>query len=465
MSTRSLLKVFLLSCFLFTFIPNVWAQCGKPADRTGIHAGAYDFNGDGIKDMILRNRVTSRYGIWLMAGDPVPFQVDYFQGSENLLISAIGDLNGDRKTDIVWRDTRTGDIQVMDGVTRQALIEYKLPDPDWQIVGSGDLDGDGMLDLIWRHGNSGDVVEWLMEGTGLKSWSALFPGLDLDWQLSGVGDIDGDGKSDLIWRHATSGDVVNWLMDGSMIKGWSELFKGLPREWQLCGVGDIDGDSRADLLWRNVNSGDVVDWLMNGSTIKAWSTLAAGLYLRWVIKGVGDVNGDGRGDLLWQNTDSGEISTWLMDGSSVKKWFPIRDNGPGDPPFTVLSRTDSLTVTSFTVPIRQFGSQNIYTPLIRVMEPTGKVGLTITRLDFSLGGVPGGVPSINLSTKVEAGGSANLNNLGAYDDYEFELISQGAATGVTVTISFTDDTGRTGTTAIQIASKSTSVPGPEWEIQ
>ena len=69
------------------------------------------------------------------------------------------------------------------------------------------------------------------------------------------------------------------------------------------------------------------------------------------------------------------------------------------------------------------------------MEPTGKVGLTITRLDFSLGGVPGGVPPINLSTRVEAGGSVNLNNLAAYDEYEFEVISSQVATGVTVTIS------------------------------
>ena len=39
-----------------------------------------------------------------------------------------------------------------------------------------DLDGDGKSDLIWRNTQSGDVAEWLMNGAALKSWSTIEPG-------------------------------------------------------------------------------------------------------------------------------------------------------------------------------------------------------------------------------------------------------------------------------------------------
>lgn len=39
-----------------------------------------------------------------------------------------------------------------------------------------DLDGDGKSDLIWRNTQSGEVAEWLMNGAALKSWSTIEPG-------------------------------------------------------------------------------------------------------------------------------------------------------------------------------------------------------------------------------------------------------------------------------------------------
>jgi len=38
----------------------------------------------------------------------------------------------------------------------------------WQIVGLGDLDGDGKVDLIWRQIQTGDVATWLMNGVTVK---------------------------------------------------------------------------------------------------------------------------------------------------------------------------------------------------------------------------------------------------------------------------------------------------------
>ncbi len=99
-------------------------------------------------------------------------------------------------------------------------------EPAWQISGTGDLDGDGKADLIWRNSRSGDVAEWLMNGAAVKSWCAFYSALPLDWQISGIGDLDGDGKADLILRNTASGDVMQFAMEGAILKAWSTIYPG-----------------------------------------------------------------------------------------------------------------------------------------------------------------------------------------------------------------------------------------------
>jgi hypothetical protein len=140
----------------------------------------------------------------------------------------------------------------------------------------GDLDGDGKADLVWRNTQTGDAAEWLMNGASVKSYATLAAGLDRAWQVTGVGDLDGDGKADLVWRNAQSGDAAEWLMKGATVKSYSTLAAGLDRAWQITGVGDLDGDGKADLVWRNTQTGDAVEWLMDGAALKSWSLLFPG---------------------------------------------------------------------------------------------------------------------------------------------------------------------------------------------
>jgi len=60
----------------------------------------------------------------------------------------------------------TGDVGI---ISRSTLVHGLDLNLNWQIVGVGDLDGDGKADLVWRNNHSGDVAEWLMDGATLKS--------------------------------------------------------------------------------------------------------------------------------------------------------------------------------------------------------------------------------------------------------------------------------------------------------
>ena len=74
----------------------------------------------------------------------------------------------------------------MDGTTVQAGSNYTnaVPLPDWQIVGTGDYDGDGRSDILWRNSSSGDNYVFLMNGTAVQPGSNHTNAVpDTDWQV------------------------------------------------------------------------------------------------------------------------------------------------------------------------------------------------------------------------------------------------------------------------------------------
>ena len=78
----------------------------------------------------------------------------------------------------------------------------------------GDFNGDCKSDILWRNTGTEQVYEWLMNGTTFTGGGS--PGtLTSDWVIQGVGDFNGDGKADILWRNSTTGEVDIWLMNGT----------------------------------------------------------------------------------------------------------------------------------------------------------------------------------------------------------------------------------------------------------
>ncbi|MFD5393418.1 FG-GAP-like repeat-containing protein [Streptomyces sp. NPDC127097] len=154
------------------------------------------------------------------------------------VLTAPGDLTGDGRTDLIARQSSTGDVYLYadDGAggfkartkIRTAWTAYT------HLIGAGDLNGDGYGDLLARHT---DGTLYRYDGTAdgqFKSRVAVFT----DWGSSynaivGVGDITGDGKTDLVARD-TSGNVYRNNGDGKgsfsartqVTTGW-QGYKGL----------------------------------------------------------------------------------------------------------------------------------------------------------------------------------------------------------------------------------------------
>lgn len=312
-------------------------QASKSSQRAVALLGsraAHDFNGDGKSDLFWRSYPFG--GFWsgaqfmdLMDG---PLKVGWasFNAPANDSRSAIGDFDGDGKADLIYIPSLQADpfryptieIWLMNGSTRRSTTIITPMQPAFHhIAAVGDFDGDGKSDLIWRDEQiwfnpagsrlpTGDTILWFMDGTTLRSSHFLIT-IAPTWRIAGTGDFDGDGKSDVIWRDSATGDTVMWLMDGATYKS-SHYMITIPGSWAIAVTGDFDGDGKSDLVWRDNVTGDTVMWLMDGAAYKSSHYLIT-IPSQWVLA-AGDFDGDGKSDLIWNDNSQGSVVMWLMNG-------------------------------------------------------------------------------------------------------------------------------------------------------
>jgi hypothetical protein len=136
--------------------------------------------------------------------------------------------------DILWRDFsknqvgywRFDGLQYMDTRTVTSVM-----DAGWRFEAIGDFDGDRAEDILWRHSTSNELVVWLLdpEAATIKGGGYIKTPttagqtpqnyqIGTEYRVAGVGDTNGDGKGDIIWRNESANNVVIWQMDGNQLK-------------------------------------------------------------------------------------------------------------------------------------------------------------------------------------------------------------------------------------------------------
>ena len=84
------------------------------------------------------------------------------------------------------------------------------------MAGIGDFNGDGTSDILWRNTVTGDNVVFLMNQNSVASTVDL-GGVGTAWSVAGIGDYTGDGTSDILWRNGSTGGTVEFIMSGGSI--------------------------------------------------------------------------------------------------------------------------------------------------------------------------------------------------------------------------------------------------------
>ena len=182
-------------------------------------AGIHDFDGDGKDDVLLRNRVTGRWYINFMESRDVRADsgLTPITNDPDWMMMGTGDFNGDGRGDVLLRNKDTGEwwIYLMNGRDINSGATAITTDLDWFIAGIDDFDEDGKDDVMLRHRITG---EWQIN---FMKWRMVRPDSgptlmtsDLDWEMMGTGDFNGDGRGDVLLRNKNTGGWWIYLMNG-----------------------------------------------------------------------------------------------------------------------------------------------------------------------------------------------------------------------------------------------------------
>ncbi|MBE9548768.1 MAG: VCBS repeat-containing protein [Proteobacteria bacterium] len=277
------------------------------------------FDDDGKVDVLLRNMTTGRWEInflnnrWVKSNSGPTWLFPSFDWE----MMGTGDFNGNGRGDVLIRNRVTGGwrIFLMNGRAFTSGITLITPNLDWQMAGLGDFDGDGKADVLLRNVNTGRWQIFFINNRWVKANSGptwLFP--SLDWELMGVGDFNANGRDDIIIRNRLTGGWRIFIMNGrNFTSGITLITQDL--DWQIAGLDDFDGDAKADVLMRNQLTGRWKIFFINNRWVKANSG-STWLFpsFDWEMMGTGDFNGNGRGDILLRNNQTGGWWMFLMNG-------------------------------------------------------------------------------------------------------------------------------------------------------
>jgi hypothetical protein len=220
-------------------------------------------------DILWRNSRDGKNLAWIMDGITTVSQALLpVETDQNWKVVGRGDFNGDSKPDILWRNTLTGANKVwyMDGNIRlgQTPILPIVADQKWKIVGTGDFNGDGKSDILWRNSTTGQNKVWYMNKIIYSGSGSIATVPGSAWIIAGTGDFNGDGKSDILWKNTSTGAVLVWYMNGVTFVGSGTTTSETDKNWKIVGVGDFNNDVKPDILWRNSVSGANRVWYMDG---------------------------------------------------------------------------------------------------------------------------------------------------------------------------------------------------------
>jgi hypothetical protein len=250
-------------------------------------------------------------------------------GPNNVLV---GDMNGDRKPDLVVACGRGRNVLVLpgkgDGQFGPALSQTTVQNPPGDMA-LGDLNGDGKLDVALSSHDSYGVTLLLGDGKGALNTAPNSPivmklGQHPHTHGLAVADMNRDKNLDLITCNNNDNDISIAFGDGrGNFTRASQSFPVGPSPYPF-GVGDVNNDGWLDIAATASATGPsrreqlplsraVTLLLSDGKGGFASRQLPIRTAEPWFAE-IADVNGDGKADILATHHELNALTVLIGDG-------------------------------------------------------------------------------------------------------------------------------------------------------
>ncbi|WP_456381737.1 FG-GAP repeat domain-containing protein [Hydrogenimonas sp.] len=218
-----------------------------------------DFDGDEVNDIVVRNKTHGWTYVWLMNADGTRKSYNFITTlpeSDWEIAGTDSDFNGDGVSDIVVRNKTHGWTYVWlmnaDGTRKSYNFITTLPFDTWEILETaGTFNGDTASDLAVRKLDSGDLYIWLMNADGTrKEYKRITAIPESSWQVvESRCDFDGDGIDDFVVRNLSTGLTYSWLMNSDGTRKAVRSIATIPvTSWEVAGKHGVIHHLSSDRL-------------------------------------------------------------------------------------------------------------------------------------------------------------------------------------------------------------------------
>jgi hypothetical protein len=240
-----------------------------------------DFEGDFYPDLLFQHTSGAIF-LWRLfpSFDSVgpAFSNGYWLPASSLSVSAVGDLTGDGRPDLVLRSSSDPTLAIWQVQGQAKTAEWVTHvNPHWSPVAIADVNVDGRNDLVWQ-GADGRVVVWFMSVSSTGAPELLGAGFVIDTgaltntqqplaltaaqRVAAVVTDPLAAGLNLLVQDTTTGDLLTVFVQPDL-NAPSQRF-GLPARtnpsWQIRATADYNGDGQTDLLFQHVATGDLYVW-------------------------------------------------------------------------------------------------------------------------------------------------------------------------------------------------------------
>ena len=199
------------------------------------------------------------------------------------------------------------------------LTPTNPPTSSWGLNAVGDFNGDNKTDLVFKVTTNNAIRFWFMNGSRRMGVAAPSPDLLTGQAVRAAGDFNADTKLDLVLQTTSNGKIfiqrfgsafkasgVDYVTNLGAVEITPPAGVGYPNAGlRVYGAADFNGDGRPDLVIQNINAAGAVSvWYMNNMVGTGSAAIPAGnqiVNVNDVVRGLDDMNGDTQPDLIIQN--------------------------------------------------------------------------------------------------------------------------------------------------------------------